>query len=90
MWIVWTPGSPDPSCPRAAIHHDDPARDRATAGRLAIIEIAPVHHGMTLDQLMTIDAYNLPAKARVEIEGHFTKAVGDGGKRVTTIEGALA
>jgi hypothetical protein len=87
MWLVWRPGSPDPSRPRAAIHHDDPAKDRDRGGRLAEIPIAPVHFGMSIRQLLTIDAYNLPKSARTSIDGDTTKVVGDGGKRVlATIE----
>ena len=47
MWIVFWPGSPDPTRTRVAVHHDDPTKDRDRAGRLAEIAIAPVllRHG---------------------------------------------
>lgn len=82
MWLVWRTGSPDPSHPSPAIHANDPAKDRDRSGRLAEIPIAPVHHGMTIAQLLTIDAYNLPRQARASIDGDTTKVVDDGGNRV--------
>ena len=85
MWIVWRTGCPDPSRSSPAIHADDPAKDRDRSGRLAEILIAPVHHGMSIAQLMTIDAYNLPRQARAPIDGDTTKAVDDGGKRVMEV-----
>ena len=87
MWIVFWPGSPDPTRTRVAVHHDDPTKDRDRAGRLAEIAIAPVHFGMAIKQLLTIEAYNLPMAARAAIDGDTTKAVDDGGKRMpATVE----
>ena len=84
MWLVLRIGFPDPSRPSPAVHADDPAKDRDRSGRLAEIPIAPVHPGMSIAQLLTIDAYNLPRQAIVSIEERWIKSVSwmyNGGQR---------
>ncbi len=69
MWLVWRPGSPDPSRPSPAIHFDDPAKDRkdgAKDKRLAVIPIATEHQALflrgelPLRELVLLDAYKAP------------------------------
>ena len=70
MWLVWRPGSPDPSRPSPAIHFDDPAKDRkdgAKEERLCQpIPIAPEHRELfarrelSLRELVRIDTYKAP------------------------------
>ncbi len=72
MWLVWRPGSPDPSRLRPAVHHEDPAKDRDTSDRLAVIPIAPEHRGMSIRDLLLIQTYNLPADVRGSVDGEKT------------------
>ena len=61
MWLIWRPGSPDPSRPSPAIHFDDPAKDRDRSDWLcAPIPIAPEHRGLPLHELVLLDLYKAP------------------------------
>ena len=63
-WLVYRPGSPDPSRPSPAIHHDDPAKDRDVTGRLgAPIPIAPEYRGLPLAELVALPGYAPPEVA---------------------------
>lgn len=89
LWIVWRSGWPDPSRSSPEIHYDDPARDRDKAGRLDIIPVAPEHRGMSIRELLAVDAYNLPPSFQTSIEGEVVLIIGDKGKRVPApVEGS--